>query len=113
MLKRAAFLTALAMTNTSLAQQTLPASKQQARVMHKAQSLMPNSPIRVVQFHAEEEFGKFLSCDEQGITLFDVDRRKDVTIAFSEISKIRNGYGGYNSLFREDTPTTRKPLSLW
>jgi len=42
------------------------AFKSEAAVKQKVEKLSPHAPISVVQFHAEEEFGTFVSSDQAG-----------------------------------------------
>jgi cellobiose phosphorylase len=96
-----------ALSQASIAQQTTPLSKSEAAVKQKVEKLSPHAPISVVQFHAEEEFGTFVSSDQAGFTFYDIDRRTNVTVRFSDVRKIKDGYGGYNSIQRRHTDRTK------
>lgn len=96
-----------ALSQASIAQQTTPLSKSEAAVKQKVEKLSPHAPISVVQFHAEEEFGTFVSSDQAGFTFYDIDRRTNVTVRFSDVRKIKDGYGGYNSIQRRHTDHTK------
>jgi len=87
-----------ALTLTTTAQQIAPISKQEAAVRKKAGSLALQAPITVVPLHAPEEFGTFTGRDAQGITFYNIDSRTAVTLPYSEIRRIKNGYGGYNGI---------------
>jgi cellobiose phosphorylase len=96
-----------ALSQASIAQQTTPFSKNEAAVKRKVEKLSPLAPISVVQFHAEEEFGTFVSSDQEGFTFYDIDRKANVTVRFSDVRKIKDGYGGYNSIQRRHTDHTK------
>ncbi|HEX4064714.1 MAG TPA: hypothetical protein VHZ09_01730 [Acidobacteriaceae bacterium] len=85
-------------TLTTTAQQIAPISKREAAVRKKTASLALQAPISVIPLHAPEEFGTFTASDAQGITFYDIDSRTTVTLPYSQIRKIKNGYGGYNGV---------------
>jgi hypothetical protein len=95
------------LSQASIAQQATPLSKNEAAVKQKAEKLSPLAPISVVQFHAEEEFGAFVSSDQEGFTFYDIDRKTNVTVRFSDVRKIKDGYGGYNSFQGRHTDRTK------
>jgi len=97
----------VALSQASIAQQTTPLSKNEAAVKQKVEKLSPLAPISVVQFHAEEEFGTFVSSDRTEFTFYDIDRKTNVTVRFSDVRKIKDGYGGYNSIQRRHTDHTK------
>jgi hypothetical protein len=92
---------------TSSAQQISPLSTRAAAVKRKIDTLSLQSPISVVRVHAEEEFGNFKSSDQNGLTFYDVDRKANVTLSYAEVKKIKDGYGGYNSLRHKHTDRTK------
>jgi hypothetical protein len=92
---------------TSSAQQVAPLSKQGAAVKRKADTLAPRAPISVVRIRAEEEFGNFLSNNQEGFTFYDVDRKAEVTLKYADVRKIKDGYGGYNSIQKRHTDRTK------
>jgi hypothetical protein len=96
---------------TSSAQQVAPLSKREAAVKRKADTLAPRAPISVVRIHAEEEFGNFLSNNQEGFTFYDVDRKSEVTLKYANVRKIKDGYGGYNSFQKKHTDR-RKALII-
>lgn len=73
-------------------------SKGTEAVKSKIASLAPHSQISVIPQIGSEEFGEVLSSNEVEFTLHDVDLNKDVTFKYSDVRKVRKGYGGYNSL---------------
>lgn len=87
---------AFAFASTIRAQQVAPLSAKAAAVKQKADHLSPRAPISVVRLDADEEFGTFLSNDQEGFTFYDIDRRADVTLKYETVKKIKDGYGGYN-----------------
>jgi hypothetical protein len=92
---------------TAIAQQTPPVSKREAAVRHKAAALAPQAPISVVRIGADEEYGRFLSCDENGFTFYDIDSKTNVTLPYSAVKKIKDGYGGYNTIRGRHTDRTK------
>jgi hypothetical protein len=71
-------------------------STKAAAVKRKADALSPQAPISVVRLNADEEFGRFISNDQEGFTFYDIDRKADLTLRFETVKKIKDGYGGYN-----------------
>lgn len=59
----------------SQAQSSSGLAKQAAAVIQKATHLTPQAPVSVIRFHSEEEFGRFLSCDSETFTFYDVDQK--------------------------------------
>ena len=83
---------------TSMAQQTAPLSKSAIAVKQKAESLAPRAHITVVRIGAPEEFGHFISYDQESFTFYDIDQKQNVTLKYEDVKKIKDGYGGYNSI---------------
>ena len=69
--------------------------------------LSPETHITVIPLQGEEEFGKFVSSTDADFTFFDVDRKSNVTLRYSTVRKIKEGYGGYNSFQHRHTDRTR------
>jgi hypothetical protein len=92
---------------TASAQNRPNISKKAEAVKHKAESLTVNTPISVVPLQGAEEYGVFLSRDQEGFTFRDVDRKIDVTMKYSEVRKLKSGYGGYNSVQGKHTDRTK------
>ncbi len=88
---------ALACIVPSQAQSSPAPTKQTAAVIQKASHLIPQAPISVTRIQGEEEFGRFVSSDSESFTLYDVDQKANVTLKYSEVKKIKDGFGGYNS----------------
>ena len=88
-------LVAVAITASAQPSANLP--KRAEMIKRKADSLTSHSPISVIPVHGGEEFGEFLSNDQEGLTFRDIDRKVDVTLKYTEVRKLKNGYGGYNS----------------
>jgi hypothetical protein len=70
-------------------------------------TLAPHARISVVRVHAREEYGEFLSSDQDGFTLYDVDHKMDVTLKYEEVRKVKRGYAGYNYVSHTHTDRTR------
>lgn len=97
---------------TTSAQQIPPLSKKAAAVKRKADTLGPHSAISVIPIHGEEEYGNFLSSSAEELTFYDVDRKTEVTLKYIEIQKIKNGYGGYNSMSGRHTDRTKAVIAV-
>jgi hypothetical protein len=95
------------LTHTSNAQQAASLSNKAAAVKRKADTLAPHAPISVISIHAEEEYGNFVSGNAEGFTFYDVDRKTEVTLKYADVRKIKDGYGGYNSLRGRHTDRTK------
>ena len=91
----------------SSAQQTTSISKKEAAIKRKADTLTPNAPISVLCVHAAEEYGNFVSNDQDSLTFYDIDRKANMTLKYADVRKIKDGYGGYNSLQKTHTDHTR------
>lgn len=92
---------------TSSAQQAAPLPKKAAAVKRKADTLTPHAPISVIPIHAEEEYGNFVSSAAEAFTFYDVDRKTEVTFKYADVRKIKDGYGGYNSIRERHTDHTK------
>lgn len=88
------------------AQQGSTLSTRELALKHKADGLAAQAHISVIPVRGEEVFGKFISNDEQAIRFYDVDRKIDVSFPYSEVLKIKNGYGGYNTISKRHTDRT-------
>ncbi len=92
------------------AQQVAPLSKKAAAIKRKADNLTPQTPISVVRVHAEEEFGNFLSNNQEGFTFYDVDRKADVTLKYADVRKERSKMAMVaTTRFRRSTRIIREP----
>jgi outer membrane lipoprotein-sorting protein len=100
----------LALSLSSAAQQNAPTSKQVTAVREKAEHLAANAPISVVRVRGPEEYGNFLSKDQDTFTFYDVDIKKNVTLSYVEVRKIKDGHGGYNTAQQRHTDHTKAIL---
>ncbi len=98
----------VAFTVTSFAQQMQPLSKSALVAKQKIESLAPQSHITVVRKAASKEFGNFISHDQESFTFYDVDQKQNVTLKYGEVKKIKDGYGGYNSIQGKHTDRTKR-----
>ena len=106
--KVVALVLVFALTVASSAQQAgSPLSKQAGAVKRKADHLAPHAPISVVRINAGEEFGDFISNDAESFTFYDIDRKTEVTLRYAAVRKIKDGYGGYNSVRGRHTDRTK------
>ena len=94
-------------TLVSVAQQAPVTSKTASAVKHKVEGLAPHAHITVIRTGAPEEFGEFISHDQDGFTFYDVDQKQSVTLRYDEVKKVKDGYGGYNSIRGRHTDRTK------
>ncbi len=97
---------------TSSAQQVSPLSRRAAEIKRKADALGLNAAISVIPIHGAEEYGNFLSSGDEELTFYDVDRKTKVTLKYTEIRKIKDGYGGYNSAVGRHTDRTKGTIVI-
>jgi len=88
---------------TTGAQQVSGLSRQAAGIKRIADTLSPGSRISVIPIHGAERYGAFVSNDPESFTFHDVDDKTDVTLKYSEVRKLKQGYGGYNSISGKHT----------
>jgi hypothetical protein len=91
----------------SEAQQPIQLSKQALSVKKKTARLTVGDKISVVLSHAGERYGTFKSSGQEDFTFYDVDQNSDVTLRYGEVKKVKDGYGGYNSVTHRHTDRTR------
>ena len=48
-----------------------------------------------------------MSNDQEQFTFYDIDRKTEVSFRYEEVRKVKDGYGGYNSLRGGHTDRTR------
>lgn len=92
---------------TASAQQAPTLSKKAQAIKHKIDGIAPNSPISIILIHGGEAYGEYLSNDPAGFTFHDIDHKADITLKYSDVLKVRNSYGGYNSARGKHTDRTR------
>ncbi len=94
------------------AQQTAPLSKREIAVRHKAEHLKPGAHISVIRLHEPEEFGNFVSSEQQSFTFYDVDQKANVVLHYADVKKIKDGYGGYNSIHHRHVDPTKRLIGV-
>jgi hypothetical protein len=97
----------VSMLGLGYAQQMPVLSRHASAVKRKVDQLSPNAPISVIKVQGSEQYGQFQSDDNQSFTFFDIDLRKNVTLSFEEVRKIKAGYAGKNSLHQRHTDRTK------
>ena len=95
------------LTATVNGQQSPALSKHAETVKRKVGQLAPNAPISVIRVWGEEQYGSFQSEDNLSFTFLDIDRHENVTLRYEEVQKIKNGYGGVNTLHQKHTDHTK------
>jgi hypothetical protein len=78
------------------AQQVPVLTKKAQEVKRVADTLTPQSRISVIPNLGDEEFGQFLSSDQETFTFHHVDLKTDVTFRYADVRKLKRGYAGYN-----------------
>jgi hypothetical protein len=89
------------------AQQAAPAATKVDALRVRVGRLSQGAPISVVRVHADEEYGKFGAAGQDDFTFYDVDLKKDVTLRYGEVKKVKDGYGGYNTVRHRHTDRTK------
>ncbi len=97
----------LVSASNASARQAPPLPRQAAAVKQKVDHLSPDAPISVLRVRGPEEYGKFLSNNQESFTFYDVDLKKNVTLSYAEVHKIKDGYGGYNFVQHRHTDRTK------
>jgi len=92
---------------TASGQRSPALSKHAETVKRKVDQLAPNAPISVIRVQGEEQYENFQSGDNLSFTFLDIDRHENVTLRYEEVRKIKNGYGGVNSLHQKHTDRTK------
>ncbi len=93
------------------AQQPPSLSKRANEIKAKVEKLSPQAHISVIPIQGHEEFGKFLSSDQESFTFHDIDRKADVSLKYEEVKKVKNGYGGYNPIWGRHTDPTKNRVT--
>src|ERR1700722_3591268 len=96
----------LTVTSDSSQQSAAPL-KRTIAVKEKVGRLSPQAHISVIPLQGEEEFGTFLSSDQEGFTFHDIDRKIDVSLKYEDVRKVKDGYGGYNHSAGKHTDRTK------
>jgi hypothetical protein len=91
----------------TMAQQPVQSSSRQSAVVAKVATLRAGDKISVVLTHAAERYGTFQSPLQDGFTFHDVDQNADVMFLYADVKKVKNGYGGYNSVTHKHTDHTK------
>jgi hypothetical protein len=94
------------------AQQPPSLSKRANEIKAKVEKLSPQAHISVIPIQGDEEFGKFLSSDQESFTFHDIDRKTDVSLKYEEVKKVKNGYGGYNAIVGRHVDPTKNRVVI-
>lgn len=97
----------IVVSGTASAQQVPALSTQAQGIKRKIDQLAPHAHISVIPLRGEERYGEYLSHDEESFTFHDVDLKADITCKYAEVRKVKNGYGGYNSVRGRHTDRTK------
>lgn len=72
-------------------------SKRASKVKQEVGRLIPGVQIKVVRIQGRDQYGQFISGDNTGFIIFDVDLNQNVTLRFEEVRKIKKIDGSRNS----------------
>lgn len=95
-------------TVTSVSQQAPVTSKTATAVKRTVESLAPQAHITLIRTDAPEEFGDFISRGPDSFTFYDIDQKQNVMLRYDGVKKVKDGYGGYNSIQGRHTDRTKR-----
>jgi hypothetical protein len=81
------------------------------RLKRRLKSFRRRAHISVIPIQGDEEFGKFLSSDQESFTFHDIDRKIDVRLKYEAVKKVKNGYGGYNLIVGRHVDPTKNRVT--
>src|SRR5258708_19228447 len=81
------------------AQQPPSPTKRANEIKAKVEKLSPQAHISVIPIQGDEEFGKFLSSDQESFTFHDIDRKTDFRLNNEELKNFKNVYGAFKPIF--------------
>ena len=93
-------------------QQPSQSNPRAAIVAAKVATLRAGSRISILPLHKPERYGIFESSRPENFTFHDVDQKVDVTLTYAEVKKVKDGYGGYNSVSQKHTDRTRAYIAI-
>ena len=96
----------------SAGQQPIQPPPRQSTVAGKVSTLKTGDKITVVFLHSAERYGTYQSSRQDDFTFYDVDQNVDLTIQYAEVKKVKNGYGGYNSVSHTHTDHTKAYVGI-
>ena len=94
-------------TLNASAQQGISLTSREIAIKRKADALKPHAKISVILLNGPEQFGAYISNDTDSLTFQDVDRKTEATVKYSDIKKLKEGYGGYNSFQHRHTDRSK------
>lgn len=94
------------------AQPAGPLPKKAEAIRQRAKALAPDAGISVIPFQGQEEFGRFRSSTDDSFTFYDIDRQTNVTLRYVEVRKLKNGYGGYNTVAHRHVDRSHSYIAL-
>ena len=78
-----------------MAQQPAALTPAESAIKAQADKLSPGAPIHIQCLHPPEQFGTFVSSDQQGFTFFNPPSGFNVTLAYADVKAIKSGFGGF------------------
>jgi len=95
-------------------QQSAPALDQQAaKIKKRVDELRLGRDVTVVMFRGREYYGFIQDIGPESFVVAEVDLKQPVTIDYSEVKKVRKGYGGKNYITgKRVNPKTNRIASV-
>ena len=75
-----------------------PLSPSAVKIRNAIRSLPPGQELTVLMKGKPSYHGDLREPRDDSFSLYEVDERQTLTIAYEDVKKIRRGYGGYNSV---------------
>lgn len=78
------------------AQQPVALTPAESAIKAQADKLSPHAPIHILCLHAPEQFGTFVSNDQQGFTFYNLPSGPNITLPYADVKSIKKGFGGFD-----------------
>ena len=85
------------------AQQPTVPSANAVQVKATVDKISTQDKITVALVPGGEEYGNFISREQESFTFYDVDQKANVTLRYDEVKHVKKGYGGKNHLTSRHT----------
>ena len=102
---------ALTSTAQNASAPTAALSPQAAKAKTTVSRLTPGDKLSVIEVSGMEEFGTLTAATEETFTFHNVDTSIDRTLRYEDVSKVRPGYGGYNSFTHRHTDNHKRLIA--
>jgi small nuclear ribonucleoprotein (snRNP)-like protein len=68
------------------------------KIRHRVTALSLGSPITVIMKNKAEYHGSLGAVRDAEFVVNEMDENRPLTVRYEDVNKLRNGYGGYNSV---------------